>query len=54
MCSENGLTNDQGTLVAYFVTRILSLLLLGRAPRAQEGGLSDRQHLLGYSRESSE
>ncbi len=29
----------------------LLLLLLGRAPRAQEGGPSERQHILGAGRE---
>ncbi len=32
----------------------LQLLLLRRAPRAQEGGPSERQHLLGVGREDSE
>ncbi len=39
--------------IFYLYIYLMLLLLLRRAPRAQEGGPSERQHLLGVGRDNS-
>ncbi len=46
--------NCEGELATARTASLLLLLLLRRAPRALESGPSERQHLLGVSREDSE